>query len=127
LDCARLEFLIVASFRSYGDVAMLLLDRYCDFHFFTNDLGGNPMMYVNLIWSWGHRRCTLDTAGVRGVPEVSRTFSGKHCSARSMVMATMAICVLSFLVCCIIFHHGRRRRRQRFFGVMTMLIAVPRV
>ena len=56
LDRARANLLIVAAFPVLtATFAMLLLDRYLgDFHFFTNDAGGNPMMYINLIWIWGH-------------------------------------------------------------------------
>jgi cytochrome o ubiquinol oxidase subunit 1 len=107
---------------------MLLLDRYCGFHFFTNELGGNPMMYINLIWSWGHPEVYILILPAFGVfSEVVATFSGKPLfGRRSMVMATMAICVLSFLVW---LHHfftmGAGADVNAFFGVMTMLIAVP--
>ena len=95
------NLLIVASFPILtATFAMLLLDRYCGFHFFTNDLGGNPMMYINLIWSWGHPEVYILILPAFGVfSEVVATFSGKPLfGRRSMVMATMAICVLSFLV-----------------------------
>jgi cytochrome o ubiquinol oxidase subunit 1 len=108
--------------------AMLLLDRYCGFHFFTNDLGGNPMMYVNLIWIWGHPEVYILILPAFGVfSEVVATFSGKPLFGyRSMVLATMAICVLSFMVW---LHHfftmGAGANVNAFFGVMTMIIAVP--
>src|SRR5580700_2238232 len=108
--------------------AMLLLDRYCGFHFFTNELGGNPMMYVNLIWSWGHPEVYILILPAFGVfSEVVATFSGKPLfGRRSMVMATMVICVLSFLVW---LHHfftmGAGAGVNAFFGVMSMIIAVP--
>jgi cytochrome o ubiquinol oxidase subunit 1 len=123
------NLLIVAAFPILtATFAMLLLDRYCDFHFFTNDLGGNPMMYINLIWSWGHPEVYILILPAFGVfSEVVATFSGKPLfGRRSMVMATMAICVLSFLVW---LHHfftmGAGADVNAFFGVMTMLIAVP--
>jgi cytochrome o ubiquinol oxidase subunit 1 len=123
------NLLIVASFPILtATFAMLLLDRYCDFHFFTNELGGNPMMYVNLIWSWGHPEVYILILPAFGVfSEVVATFSGKPLfGRRSMVMATMAICVLSFLVW---LHHfftmGAGADVNAFFGVMTMIIAVP--
>src|ERR1700744_314954 len=123
------NLLIVASFPILtATFAMLLLDRYCDFHFFTNDLGGNPMMYVNLIWSWGHPEVYILILPCFGVfSEVVATFSGKPLfGRRSMVMATMVFCVLSFLVW---LHHfftmGAGADVNAFFGVMTMLIAVP--
>jgi cytochrome o ubiquinol oxidase subunit 1 len=123
------NLLIVASFPILtATFAMLLLDRYCGFHFFTNELGGNPMMYVNLIWSWGHPEVYILILPAFGVfSEVVATFSGKPLfGRRSMVMATMVICVLSFLVW---LHHfftmGAGADVNAFFGVMTMIIAVP--
>jgi cytochrome o ubiquinol oxidase subunit 1 len=123
------NLLIVAAFPILtATFAMLLLDRYCGFHFFTNDLGGNPMMYINLIWSWGHPEVYILILPAFGVfSEVVATFSGKPLfGRRSMVVATMAICVLSFLVW---LHHfftmGAGADVNGFFGIMTMLIAVP--
>src|SRR5271167_2823083 len=123
------NLLIVASFPILtATFAMLLLDRYCDFHFFTNDLGGNPMMYVNLIWCWGHPEVYILILPAFGVfSEVVATFSGKPLfGRRSMVVATMAICVLSFLVW---LHHfftmGAGADVNAFFGIATMIIAVP--
>src|ERR1700712_5512408 len=47
------NLLIVAAFPVLtATLAMLLLDRYLGFHFFTNELGGNVMMFMNLIWAW---------------------------------------------------------------------------
>jgi cytochrome o ubiquinol oxidase subunit 1 len=123
------NLLIVAAFPVLtATFAMLLLDRYCGFHFFTNDAGGNPMMYINLIWIWGHPEVYILILPAFGVfSEVVATFSGKPLFGyRSMVMATMAICVLSFLVW---LHHfftmGAGADVNAFFGVMTMVIAVP--
>src|ERR1700691_6049936 len=123
------NLLIVAAFPILtATFAMLLLDRYCGFHFFTNDLGGNPMMYVNLIWIWGHPEVYILILPAFGVfSEVVATFSGKPLfGRRSMVMATMVICVLSFLVW---LHHfftmGAGADVNAFFGVMTMIIAIP--
>src|ERR1700691_3579179 len=123
------NLLIVASFPILtATFAMLLLDRYAGFHFFTNDLGGNPMMYINLIWSWGHPEVYILILPAFGVfSEVVATFSGKPLfGRRSMVMATMVICVLSFLVW---LHHfftmGAGADVNAFFGIMTMIIAIP--
>ena len=107
---------------------MLLLDRYLGMHFFTNDGGGNPMMYVNLIWMWGHPEVYILILPAFGVfSEVIATFSGKPLFGyRSMVLATLAICVLSFMVW---LHHfftmGAGADVNAFFGIMTMIIAVP--
>src|ERR1700753_3620312 len=73
------NLLIVAAFPILtATFAMLLLDRYCGFHFFTNEMGGNPMMFVNLIWVWGHPEVYILVLPAFGVfSEVIATFSGK--------------------------------------------------
>src|SRR6202142_3009305 len=123
------NLLIVAAFPILTAVlAMLILDRYLGFHFFTNEAGGNPMMFVNLIWAWGHPEVYILILPAFGVfSEVISTFSGKPLFGyRSMVLATMAICILAFLVW---LHHfftmGAGGNVNAFFGVMTMIIAVP--
>ncbi|MDF0486638.1 cytochrome o ubiquinol oxidase subunit I [Sphingomonas sp. H39-1-10] len=123
------NLLIVAAFPILtATLAMLTLDRYLGFHFFTNDGGGNAMMYINLIWAWGHPEVYILVLPVFGVfSEVISTFSSKALFGyRSMVLATMCICVLSFLVW---LHHfftmGAGADVNGFFGVMTMIIAVP--
>jgi cytochrome o ubiquinol oxidase subunit 1 len=123
------NLLIVAAFPILtATFAMLLLDRYLGFHFFTNDGGGNPMMYVNLIWAWGHPEVYILILPAFGVySEVIATFSGKPLFGyRSMAAATLGICTLSFMVW---LHHfftmGAGADVNAFFGVMTMIIAVP--
>ena len=123
------SLLIVAAFPILtATLAMLTLDRYLGFHFFTNEAGGNPMMFMNLIWAWGHPEVYILILPAFGVfSEVIATFSGKPLFGyRSMVAATMAICILSFLVW---LHHfftmGAGGDVNGFFGVMTMIIAVP--
>jgi cytochrome o ubiquinol oxidase subunit 1 len=123
------NLLIVAAFPILTAVmAMLLLDRYLGFHFFTNELGGNAMMFVNLIWAWGHPEVYILILPAFGVfSEVIATFSSKPLFGyRSMVAATMTICVLSFMVW---LHHfftmGAGADVNGFFGIMTMIIAVP--
>ena len=123
------NLLIVAAFPVLtATFAMLLLDRYLGFHFFTTDAGGNPMMYVNLFWVWGHPEVYILILPAFGIfSEIAATFSGKPLFGyRSMVGATMVICVLSLLVW---LHHfftmGASANVNGFFGVMTMIIAVP--
>src|ERR1700691_4731667 len=107
---------------------MLLLDRYVGMHFFTNDGGGNMMLFINLIWAWGHPEVYILILPAFGIfSEVIATFSGKALFGyRSMVLATMAICVLSFTVW---LHHfftmGAGADVNAFFGIMSMIIAVP--
>jgi len=123
------NLLIVAAFPVLtATFAMLLLDRYLGFHFFSVDGGGNPMMYVNLFWVWGHPEVYILILPAFGVfSEVSATFSGKPLFGyRSMVAATMVICVLSYTVW---LHHfftmGASANVNAFFGMTSMIIAVP--
>jgi cytochrome o ubiquinol oxidase subunit 1 len=123
------SLLIVAAFPILtATLAMLTLDRYLGFHFFTNEGGGNMMMFMNLIWAWGHPEVYILILPAFGVfSEVVSTFAGKPLFGyRSMVIATMAICLLSFMVW---LHHfftmGAGADVNAVFGVMSMIIAVP--
>ena len=123
------NLLIVAAFPILtATFAMLSLDRYLGFHFFTDEAGGNSMMYMNLIWAWGHPEVYILILPAFGVfSEVISTFSGKPLFGyRSMIIATMTICILAFIVW---LHHfftmGAGADVNGFFGVMTMIIAVP--
>jgi len=123
------NLLIVAAFPILtATLAMLLLDRYLGFHFFTNEAGGNVMMFMNLIWAWGHPEVYILVLPAFGVfSEVFSTFSRKPLFGyRSMVMATMAICILSFTVW---LHHfftmGAGADVNAIFGIASMIIAVP--
>ncbi|MFT3977927.1 MAG: cytochrome o ubiquinol oxidase subunit I [Sphingomonas bacterium] len=121
--------LIVAVFPVLTAVlALLSLDRYVDTHFFTNTLGGNPMMYVNMIWIWGHPEVYILVMPAFGVySEIVSTFSGKRLFGyTSMVYALMVICILSYLVW---LHHfftmGSGATVNSFFGITTMIISIP--
>lgn len=111
-----------------ASLAMLSLDRLLDMHFFTSALGGNAMMYVNLIWAWGHPEVYILILPAFGIySEIVSTFSQKRLFGyTSMVVATMCICVLSFLVW---LHHfftmGAGANVNAFFGIMTGIIAIP--
>src|ERR1700719_1321684 len=121
--------LIVAAFPILTAVlALLSLDRYVGTNFFTNDFGGNPMMYVNLIWIWGHPEVYILILPLFGVfSEVTSTFSGKRLFGyTSMVYATVVITILSYLVW---LHHfftmGSGASVNSFFGITTMIISIP--
>jgi cytochrome o ubiquinol oxidase subunit I len=123
------NLLIVAAFPILtATLAMLILDRYFGFHFFTNEAGGNVMMFMNLIWAWGHPEVYILVLPAFGIfSEVVSTFSGKPLFGyRSMVLATMAICVISFTVW---LHHfftmGAGPDVNAIFGIASMIIAVP--
>ena len=125
--CANI--LIIISFPMMTvALGLLTLDRYLDFHFFTNDMAGDPMLYVNLIWAWGHPEVYILVLPVFGVfSEVTSTFSRKKLFGYgTMVYATCAITILSFLVW---LHHfftmGAGANVNAFFGIMTTIIAIP--
>ncbi len=121
--------LIVAAFPVLTAVlALLSLDRYVGTSFFTNTLGGNPMMYVNLIWIWGHPEVYILILPMFGVfSEITSTFSGKRLFGyTSMVYATVVITLLAYLVW---LHHfftmGSGASVNSFFGITTMVISIP--
>lgn len=109
-------------------LSMLALDRIFDMHFFTSDLGGNPMLYVNLIWAWGHPEVYILVLPAFGIfSEVVMTFSRKRLFGyTSMVYAVMAIAFFSYAVW---LHHfftmGAGANVNAFFGIMTMIIGIP--
>ncbi|QRX82409.1 cytochrome o ubiquinol oxidase subunit I [Glaciimonas sp. PAMC28666] len=121
--------LIVAAFPILTAVlGMLALDRTVGTNFFTNDMGGNAMMYVNLIWIWGHPEVYILILPAFGVfSEVVATFSSKRLFGyTSMVYATVVITILSYLVW---LHHfftmGSGASVNSFFGITTMIISIP--
>ncbi|WP_395702235.1 cytochrome o ubiquinol oxidase subunit I [Aquabacterium sp.] len=121
--------LIVVSFPVLTAVlALLSLDRYVGTNFFTTDLGGNAMVYVNLIWIWGHPEVYILVLPVFGIfSEVVATFCGKRLFGyASMVYATVVITILSYLVW---LHHfftmGSGASVNSFFGITTMIISIP--
>ena len=123
------NILIVAAFPVLtASLALLSLDRYAGTHFFTNDAGGNAMMYVNLIWVWGHPEVYILVLPVFGVfSEVVATFCSKRLFGyASMVYATVVITILSYLVW---LHHfftmGSGASVNSFFGITTMIISIP--
>ncbi|WP_170582667.1 cbb3-type cytochrome c oxidase subunit I [Ruegeria arenilitoris] len=123
------SILIVFAMPPLGVAALLLAaDRYLDFHFFTNDLGGNMMNYANLFWLFGHPEVYLLVLPAYGIySEVFATFSAKRLYGyNSLVIATMSIAVLSFTVW---LHHfftmGQSALINAVFGIATMLIAIP--
>ena len=121
--------LIVASFPVLTAALVLMsLDRYVGTNFFTNDLGGNAMLYVNLIWIWGHPEVYILVLPAFGVfSEVVATFCKKRLFGyTSMVYATVCITILSYLVW---LHHfftmGSGASVNSFFGITTMIISIP--
>jgi cytochrome o ubiquinol oxidase subunit 1 len=121
--------LIVAAFPILTAVlAMLGLDRMVGTNFFTNDMGGSAMMYVNLIWIWGHPEVYILVLPAFGVfSEIVPTFCSKRIFGyTSMVYASVVITILSYLVW---LHHfftmGSGASVNSFFGITTMIISIP--
>jgi cytochrome o ubiquinol oxidase subunit 1 len=108
--------------------ALLFLDRYLGMHFFTSENGGNPMMYVNLIWSWGHPEVYILILPAFGIySEIVSTFSQKKIFGyTSLVLGAAGVTALSLLVW---LHHfftmGAGADVNAFFGIMTEFIAIP--
>lgn len=109
-------------------LGMLGLDRLMGMHFFTSDFGGNPMMYINLIWAWGHPEVYILVLPAFGIfSEIVATYSRKKLFGyKTMVVALFAITFLSFTVW---LHHfftmGSGANVNAFFGITTMIIAIP--
>ena len=122
------NLLIVAAFPLLtATLIMLALDRYLGFHFFGNEAGGNMALFVNLIWAWGHPEVYILVLPAFGIfSEVISTFSGKPLFGyRSMVIATLGICIISFIVW---LHHfftmGAGSDVNAVFGIATSVIAI---
>ncbi|MEL7300619.1 MAG: cytochrome o ubiquinol oxidase subunit I [Pseudomonadota bacterium] len=123
------NILIVATFPVLtATLALLTADRYLGTAFFTSELGGNPMMYVNLIWIWGHPEVYILILPIFGIfSEIVPVFSGKRLFGyTSMVYATAVIMILSYIVW---LHHfftmGAGADVNSFFGITTMIISIP--
>ena len=107
---------------------LLMLDRYIGTQFFTNELGGAPMMYWNMVWIWGHPEVYVLVLPAFGIySEITATFTGKPLFGySSMVYATVVITILAYLVW---LHHfftmGAGPGVNSFFGIATMVIAIP--
>jgi cytochrome o ubiquinol oxidase subunit 1 len=109
-------------------VGMLSTDRLLGTKIFTAGFGGSPMMYINLIWAWGHPEVYILILPIFGIfSEITPVFAQKKLFGySSMVWAIFGITILSFIVW---LHHfftmGAGANVNAFFGIMTMVIAVP--
>ena len=107
---------------------LMYFDRALGTHFFTTTNGGDPMMYANLIWMWGHPEVYILMLPAFGVfSEVVSTFSRKPiASYTSNVLGMIGVSAFALSVW---LHHfftmGASADVNAFFGVMTMFIAIP--
>jgi len=107
---------------------LVYFDRALGTHFFTTMGGGDPMMYTNLIWMWGHPEVYVLILPAFGVfSEVVSVFSRK--SIASYMSAVFGMIGVSALALSVWLHHfftmGAGADVNAFFGFMTMLIAIP--
>jgi cytochrome aa3-600 menaquinol oxidase subunit I len=109
-------------------LALLFIDRFFGAHIFTMTQGGNPMMFINLIWMWGHPEVYIVVLPAFGIySEVVSTFSRKKVFGyKSMVFSMMVISVLSYYTWV---HHfftmGAGADVNTFFALCTMAIGIP--
>ncbi|HSX44085.1 MAG TPA: cbb3-type cytochrome c oxidase subunit I [Candidatus Saccharimonadales bacterium] len=107
---------------------LVYFDRALGTHFFTTLGGGDPMMYTNLIWMWGHPEVYVLVLPAFGVfSEVVSVFSRKPIA--SYASAVLGMFGVSALALSVWLHHfftmGASADINAFFGLMTMIIAVP--
>lgn len=109
-------------------IFLLFFDRYLGTHFFTTTAGGNPMMYTNLIWMWGHPEVYIIMLPSFGIfSEVVSTFSRKPVAFyKTAVAGIIGVASISLVVW---LHHfftmGAGADVNSAFGIATMLIGIP--
>ncbi len=111
-----------------GVITMMLMDINFGTSFFDAAGGGDPVLFQHLFWFFGHPEVYIMILPAFGiVSAIIPTFARKPLFGyASMVYATGAIALLSFLVWA---HHmfivGLPLTAELFFMYSTMLIAVP--
>ncbi|HET7580208.1 MAG TPA: cbb3-type cytochrome c oxidase subunit I [Bacillales bacterium] len=109
-------------------LALLLIDRVAGAHFFTILHGGNPMMFINLFWVWGHPEVYIVVLPAFGIySEIVSTFSQKRIFGYSSMIASLfLISIVSYFVWA---HHfftmGASAGVNSFFAIASMFIAIP--
>jgi cytochrome c oxidase subunit 1/cytochrome c oxidase subunit I+III len=109
-------------------LAMILIDRNLDGHFFLPFRGGSAVLWQHIFWAFGHPEVYIVVLPAFGmISEIIPVFSRKPIFGYEFVAAsTVAIVVLSSLVWG---HHmftvGMGRPMDVFFAITSMLIAIP--
>ena len=109
-------------------LAMLLIDRQLNGHFFLPIGGGSPVLWQHIFWAFGHPEVYILALPAFGIiSEIVPVFSRKPIFGYEFVAASsVAIAVLSMGVWG---HHmftvGMGRPMDAFFAIASMLIAIP--
>jgi cytochrome c oxidase subunit I len=109
-------------------LAMILIDRQLEGHFFLPFRGGSAVLWQHIFWAFGHPEVYIVVLPAFGmISEMIPVFSRKPIFGYEFVAAsTVAIVVLSSLVWG---HHmftvGMGRPMDLFFIITSMLIAIP--
>jgi cytochrome c oxidase subunit I len=109
-------------------LAMILIDRQLEGHFFLPFRGGSAVLWQHIFWAFGHPEVYIVVLPAFGmISEMIPVFSRKPIFGYEFVAAsTVAIMVLSSLVWG---HHmftvGMGRAMDLFFIITSMLIAIP--
>jgi cytochrome c oxidase subunit 1/cytochrome c oxidase subunit I+III len=109
-------------------LAMILIDRQLEGHFFLPFRGGSAVLWQHIFWAFGHPEVYIVVLPAFGmISEMIPVFSRKPIFGYEFVAAsTVAIVVLSSLVWG---HHmftvGMGRAMDLFFIITSMLIAIP--
>ncbi|HSV11659.1 MAG TPA: cytochrome c oxidase subunit I [Hanamia sp.] len=123
------SFLLIAAFPSLNAaLAMLLLDRQFQAHFFNTTNGGSALLWQHLFWIFGHPEVYIVILPPFGIlSEVFPVFSRKPIFGYAFVAASsVAIALLAFGVWA---HHmfavGLGNTVDAFFSASSMLIGIP--
>jgi cytochrome c oxidase subunit 1 len=120
-------FLILLAFPVLTSaMALLWIDRHLNGHFYDATHGGQPILWQNLFWFFGHPEVYIIALPFFGiVTEILATFSRKPVFGyKGMVAATLSIAILSMGVWA---HHMFTTGAVLlpWFAALTVMIAVP--
>ncbi len=110
------------------DCLLLYADRQLGTHFLDVGLGGDPMLWQQLFWIFGHPWVYIVVLPSMGMAsQIIPTFCRRPLVAyRAVVGATIAVCAIGFIVWA---HHmfatGLPNQVMAFFSAASLLITIP--